>query len=148
MEKCRKSQNIYIRMLFDEFLQTFHRIRMCLWLSHIKCKLMFYILPVIYHRIIHMYRIPQDICQKTYGIIMKRCCLNDYITLFFIVFPLPCRDNFSRTAINDFPPSGLQNSVLTYPGIIPSSNAPSRHSHPQYKMVSSNTSAEFHLDLP
>ena len=57
------------------FTQALHGIFMCFRLPYVKRNLMFEIFPVICHRIVHMYRIPDNICQKAYCIFMKRFCL-------------------------------------------------------------------------
>ena len=75
MEKRRIANDIDIWMLLAEFTQALHGIFMCFRLPYVKRNLMFEIFPVICHRIVHMYRIPDNICQKAYCIFMKRFCL-------------------------------------------------------------------------
>ena len=106
MEKSSKSYDIYILMCVQKSAQTLHRICSCFRLTHIKCDLWFHILPFIYYCIVHMYRIPHNICQETYRIFMKWLCSSEYyITCFFDIAPLSCRHCFSGGSIHNFPPS-------------------------------------------
>ena len=106
MEKCSKTNHIHIRMALQEFSQTFFGILFSLRLTDIKCDLFFHTLPVIRHRIIHMNRIPHNISQKTYRIIMKSLRRFDgHITGLLTVTPLCHRNHFSCRTVNDFPPS-------------------------------------------
>ena len=87
MEKCSETQHIYIGMLLNKFAQALHRIFMCLWLSYIKGNLMLHILPVIDHRIIHVHRIPHNVCQKAYCIVMERYALYNNLTGLLLIMP-------------------------------------------------------------
>ena len=91
MEKCSETHNIHIFMGIQESAQTFQRMSFCFWLAHIKCDLWLYIFPVIYYCIIHVYRVPHNICQKAYSVFMKQLCRSDhYITCFFLIAPQLC----------------------------------------------------------
>ena len=106
MEKCSKTNHVHIRMTLQEFSQTLLGILFCLRLTDIKCDLFFHTLPVIRHRIIHMNRIPHNISQKTYRIIMKSLRRFDgHITGLLTVTPLCHRNHFSCRTVNNFPPS-------------------------------------------
>ena len=106
MEKCRETNHIHIRMALQEFSQTFLGVFFCLRLTDIKCDLFFHTLPVISHRIIHMNRIPHNISQKTYRIIMKSLRRFDgHITGLLTVTPLCHRNHFSCRTVDNFPPS-------------------------------------------
>ena len=106
MEKCSKTNHIHIRMALQEFSQTFLGVFFCLRLTDIKRDLFFHALPVVGHRIIHMHRIPHNISQKTYRIIMKSLRRFDrHIPGLLTVTPLRHRNHFSRRTVNDFPPS-------------------------------------------
>ena len=106
MEKCSKTNHVHIRMTLQKFSQTLLGILFSLRLTDIKCDLFFHTLPVISHRIIHMNRIPHNISQKTYRIIMKSLRRFDrHIPGLLTVTPLRHRNHFSRRTVNDFPPS-------------------------------------------
>ena len=107
MEKCRKTYYIHILMRIKETTETLQGMCSCLRLTHIKSDLRLYVLPVIYDSIIHMNRVPHDICQKADRIFMKkfRRCDHDISTLFVIRPPI-CRNDFACGTVNDFPPSG------------------------------------------
>ena len=78
----------------------------CCRLAHIKGDLRLYILPVIDNSIVHMYRVPHDICKKTYRILMKLFCRTDHhISGFFIIGPFFCTDSLSCGTVHNFPPS-------------------------------------------
>ena len=78
MEKCGKSYYIYVIMGLQESAETFQRMRTCCRLAHIKGDLRLYILPVVDNCIVHMYRIPHDVCKKTYGILVEFFCRSDH----------------------------------------------------------------------
>ena len=61
MEKRRIADDIHIRMLFTVFFQPLHRIFVSFGLPDIKGDLMFKILPLIRHGVVHMHRVPDDI---------------------------------------------------------------------------------------
>ena len=71
MEEGGEAQYIHIRMILDEFPQALHGIGMGLGLAHVESNLMLHILPVVHHRIVHMYRIPHDIGEEAHRIIME-----------------------------------------------------------------------------
>ena len=106
MKKGGEPQHIHIRMRFDKFSQTLHGIYMSLWLPHIKRNLVLHILPVIDHRIVHMYRIPHNICKKAYGIIMKRDASDNDLSCFLLIGPVRDRNHLSSTPVNHLPPAG------------------------------------------
>ena len=89
-----------------EFPQTLHTEFVSLWLTHIKSNLMLYIFPVIDNGIVHMYRIPHDISQKTYGIIMERNGRsNGHISCLFGIRPVIAAYHFTGCTVNNFPPA-------------------------------------------
>ena len=106
MKKCCISDDIYIWMFLAEFSKPFHGILVRFRLSDVKSDLMLKILPVICHRIIHMYRIPDNISQKAHCIFMKfRRIFNNNTSAFFFIMPLVCWNNFPCGTVNDLPPA-------------------------------------------
>ena len=106
MEKCCITNNINMRIVFDVFAKTLHCKFFCLWLTNVECDLFFHTLPVIDYCIVHMYRIPHNVCKKTYCIIMEfLCVVNCDISCLLTVIPLFYRNNFTCCTVNDFPPS-------------------------------------------
>ena len=105
VKKCSKTKHIHIWMILNKFTKPFHRIIMSFRLAHIKRNLMLHTLPVICHCIVHMHRIPHDICKKAYRIIMERLCARDYITIFLRIAPLFHRHYFACSTVHDFPPA-------------------------------------------
>ena len=106
MEERCITDHVHIRMLCTVFTQTLHGILMCFRLSDIECDLMFKILPAICHSIVHMNRIPDNICQKADCIFMERFCIVDADTAcFLIVFPFICGYHFPCGSVDDFPPA-------------------------------------------
>ena len=75
MEKGGVADHIHIGMILNKLPQTLFGMFSGFWLTHIKCQLVFKIFPVIGDCIVHMYRIPDQICQKTYRIIVVSCRL-------------------------------------------------------------------------
>ena len=106
MEKCGIADDIDMRICFTEFPQTLHTEFMCLWLTHIKCDLMLYVFPVVDNGIVHVHRIPHDISQKTYGIIMEWCRrINGHISGLFGIRPVITAYYFTSGTVDDFPPA-------------------------------------------
>ena len=106
MEKCGKSYDIYILMSVQKSAQALQRMSSCFRLAHIKCDLWFYVLPFIYYRIIHMYRVPHNICQEADCIFMKQfCSRNHYVSCRFFIRPLIRRYRFACVTVHYFPPS-------------------------------------------
>ena len=107
MEKCGISNHINMRIIRDIFTKTIQRILMGFGLAHIESDLLFKICPSISHCIVHMHRIPHNICKKADGIIVKCYRLMDRdVSSLSIVIPLRYRNHFSSCTVNDFPPSG------------------------------------------
>ena len=78
----------------------------CRRLAYIKRNLRLHILPVIDHCIVHMYRIPHDVCKKTYCIFVKFLCMLDHnISTLRIVRPVFCFHCLTCRTVNHFPPS-------------------------------------------
>ena len=106
MEKGRIADDIYIRMLLAEPAQALHRILMRLWLPDIESNLVLKILPAIGHGIVHMYRVPDKVCQKADSIFMKKLCFMNHNTAgSFLVFPPAGRQDFPAGTVDDFPPA-------------------------------------------
>ena len=75
-------------------------------LAYIEGDLVFKILPLIGHCIIHMYRIPDNISQKANRILMKgRRLMKDYTALFFFIIPVGWRYRLTCGTIHHLPPS-------------------------------------------
>ena len=104
VEKCCKTYYIHILMGFQETTETFHRILSCGRLAHVKGHLRLHILPVIDNCIVHMNRIPHNIRKKAYSILMKRHCLDLYISGFFIIRPLFTGNRLACSTIHNLPP--------------------------------------------
>ena len=80
--------------------------RSCRRLTYIKSDLRLYILPFVYHCIVHMYRIPHDVCKKTYCIFVKFLRRLDHdISTLRIVRPVFCFYGLTCRTVNHFPPS-------------------------------------------
>ena len=106
MEKCRVANHIHVGILLHKPAQTLQCISMCLGLAHIKGDLMFHVLPVIDHRIVHMHGIPYQIRQKTHRIFMKRHrLLQDHAALFIIILPFIRGKRHSGTSVHNLPPA-------------------------------------------
>ena len=106
MEKRRKTHHIYIFMAFEITAEAFQRMCSCRRLTYIKSDLRLYILPVVYHCIVHMYRIPHDVCKKTYCIFVKFLRRLDHdISTLRIVRPVFCFYGLTCRTVNHFPPS-------------------------------------------
>ena len=106
MEKCRITDNIYMWICLAELPQTLHTEFMCLWLTHIKCNLMLHVFPVVDNGIVHVHRIPHNVSQKTYGIIMERYCrINGHIPCLLRIRPVITAYYFTCSTVDNFPPT-------------------------------------------
>ena len=86
VKKCSKSYYIHIIMGIQKSAEAIHGMCTCCRLTHIKSDLRFYIFPVIDNCIVHMHRIPHDICKKAYRILMELFRRADHnISFIFIV---------------------------------------------------------------
>ena len=61
MEKGGVTNHIHIRMLCAVFTEAFHGIFVGLGLSYIKGNLMLEVFPVVGNRIVHVYRVPDNV---------------------------------------------------------------------------------------
>ena len=104
MEKCSKTHYIHILMGFQETAETFQRILSCGRLTYVKGHLRLHVLPVVDNCIVHMNRIPHNICKKAYGILMKRNCLNPDISGLFMIRPFFAWNRLSCGAVHNLPP--------------------------------------------
>ena len=89
MKKGRVADDIHIRMLRDKSAQPLHGVGVGLWLAHIKRNLLFHIFPAVGHGIIHMHRVPHNVCQKTDRVTVERLRLVDrHVASCLIIRPL------------------------------------------------------------
>ena len=105
MEKCSKPHNIDMWVVLTPLSQLLLHILLCLRLSHIVSKLMWGVCPVICEEIVHMYRIPDQECQKAYGVFMIWYGLNLHFPGCLIELPAVSRDNLTCRAVDNFPPA-------------------------------------------
>ena len=95
-----------MRIICDELSQSIHGISVSFRLTDVKGDLLFKILPSVCHRIIHVYRIPHNVCQKAHCIIMKSLCSPDrHVPCLRVITPLPARYHFACRPVDHFPPS-------------------------------------------
>ena len=105
MEKCCKSYNVNILMGVKKFAKPFKRMCSCFRLTNVKCYLRLNV-PFIYHRIIHMYRIPHNVSKKTNRIFMERSTvINSNVAAFLVIIPRSRCNYFTRSSVNNLPPS-------------------------------------------
>jgi len=105
MEKGGEAYHIHILVGIKESAEALQGMSSCFWLAHIKGDLRLYIFPVVYHCIVHMYRIPHNISQEADGILMERFYrCNYHISARFIIMPLTCRNHCSCGTVDYFPP--------------------------------------------
>ena len=105
VEKGRKAQYIDVWVGLNEFAQTLHGERVCLWLADIKGHLMFHVFPVVDHRIVHMHRIPEDIREKAHRIIVERHGLYRHVPACFVILPRIRVYDFTCRPVHDLPPA-------------------------------------------
>ena len=106
MEKCGVADHINMGIVLNKFPQPLHGKLFCLRLAHVKGDLLFKVCPSVCHGIVHMYRIPHDVCQEADRIVVEFfCSMNSHISGLFAVIPLVCRHHFSGGTVNDFPPA-------------------------------------------
>ena len=104
MEKCSKTHYVHILMGFQETAETFQRVLSCGRLTYVKGHLRLHVLPVVDNCIVHMNRIPHNICQKAYGILMEGYCLNLHISGFLIIRPFIAGNRLACGTVHDLPP--------------------------------------------
>ena len=104
MEERGIADDVYIRMLCNEFSQTLHGIFVGFRLTHIKRDLMLEIRPAVGGGIVHMHRVPDQIGQKADSILMERHSL--YGDTAVSVAPLFRRHRQPGGTVHDLPPTG------------------------------------------
>ena len=104
MEEGCVADDVHIRMLLNELPQTFHRIFVGLGLTHIKGDLVLKIRPAVGGSVVHMHRVPDEVSQKTDGILMERYGLYGHTAVG--VAPLLRRHGLTGGSIHDLPPAG------------------------------------------
>ena len=78
----------------------------CLRLTYIKGDLLFKISPAVGDCIVHVYRIPHDVSQEAYRIIMEFfCSVDDHIPGLAAVLPGRYRNRLTGGSVYDFPPT-------------------------------------------
>ena len=105
MKKCSKAHYIYLRIILAPFSQLLLHIFLGFRLPYIISQLMRGVLPVIGDKIIHMYRIPNQKCQKAYCILMVLHTFQFYLTGLLIIFPFFRGHYFPCCPVDNLPPT-------------------------------------------
>ena len=71
MEERGIADDVHIRMLCNEFPQTFHGIFVGFRLAHIKRDLMLEIRPAVGGGIVHVHRVPDQVGQEADGVLVE-----------------------------------------------------------------------------
>ena len=105
MEKGCVANHIHVGMIRAVFAKTLQGIFVGLRLSHVESNLMFKVFPVVGNRIVHMYRIPDNVSQKADRVFMERNgIMNDHTALFLLIFPMICGHNITGRTVDNLPP--------------------------------------------
>ena len=104
MEERGIADDVHIRMLCNELAQALHGILVGLGLTHVKGDLVLKIRPAVGGSVVHMHRVPDEVSQKTDGILMERYGLYGH-TAFGVAPPLR-RHGLTGGSIHDLPPAG------------------------------------------
>ena len=76
-----------------------------LGLAHIEGNLMLYILPAICDKVVHMYRVPHDKCQKADRVLVEGAWLmKHYFPALLLIIPFCGGHNLTRCAVDYLPP--------------------------------------------
>ena len=104
MEEGGVADDVDIGVLCDELAQALHGILVGLGLTHVKGDLVLKIRPAVGGSVVHMHRVPDEVSQKTDGILMERYGLYGHTAVG--VAPLLRRHGLTGGSIHDLPPAG------------------------------------------
>ena len=104
MEEGGIADDIHIRMFLDELPQTIHGILVGLGLTHVKGDLMLKVRPAVGGGVVHMHRVPDEVGQKTDGVLMERYGLHGHAAVR--IAPLLRRHGLTGGSVHDLPPAG------------------------------------------
>ena len=106
VEEGGVADDVHVGMVGDELAQAFHGELVSFGLTYIEGDLMFKVLPVVGHRVVHMYGIPNDVSQKTHGVLVvgfRRG--NDHAAICLVVAPGIGGQRLTSGTIHDLPPA-------------------------------------------
>jgi len=106
MEEGGVADDVHIGVLRDILAQALHGELVSFGLTYIEGDLMFKVLPVVGHRVVHMYGIPNDVSQKTHGVLVvgfRRG--NDHAAICLVVAPGIGGQRLTSGTIHDLPPA-------------------------------------------
>ena len=104
MEEGGVADDVDIGVLCNELAQALHGILVGLGLTHVKGDLVLKIRPAVGGSVVHMHRVPDEVSQKTDGILMERYGLHGHTAVG--VAPLLRRHGLTGGAVHDLPPAG------------------------------------------
>ena len=104
VEEGGVADDVYIGVLCNELAQALHGILVGLGLTHVKGDLVLKIRPAVGGSVVHMHRVPDEVSQKTDGILMERYGLYRHTAVG--VAPLLRRHGLTGGSIHDLPPAG------------------------------------------
>ena len=104
MEEGGVANDVNIGVLCNELAQALHGILVGLGLTHVKGDLVLKIRPAVGGSVVHMHRVPDEVSQKTDGILMERYGLYGHTAVG--VAPLLRRHRLTGGSIHDLPPAG------------------------------------------
>ena len=104
MEEGGVADDVNIGVLCNELAQALHGILVGLGLTHVKGDLVLKIRPAVGGSVVHMHRVPDEVSQKTDGILMERYGLYGHTAVG--VAPLLRRHGLTGGSIHDLPPAG------------------------------------------
>ena len=104
VEEGGVADDVYIGVLCNELAQALHGILVGLGLTHVKGDLVLKIRPAVGGSVVHMHRVPDEVSQKTDGILMERYGLYGHTAVG--VAPLLRRHGLTGGSIHDLPPAG------------------------------------------
>ena len=106
VEEGGEANHVHIGVLLNEFPQPLHGEIVGLGLANVKGELMLEVLPVVGHGVIHMHRVPDDVGQKRYSVLMVAFRFrNDHAAAFLIVVPALRLQRLPGGTIHHLPPA-------------------------------------------
>ena len=104
VEEGGVADDVDIGVLCDKFAQALHGILVGLGLTYVKGDLVLKIRPAVGGGVVHVHRVPDEVSQKTDGILMERYGLHGHAAVRIV--PLLRRHGLTGGAVHDLPPAG------------------------------------------
>ena len=106
MEEGGVANDVHIGVLRDKPAQPLHGVFVGLGLAHVEGNLVFEVLPVVGHRVVHVDGVPDQVGQEAHGVVVILLhVLDDHAAGIFVIVPVGGVHDLAAGPVDDLPPA-------------------------------------------